>query len=313
VAWRQAQDLRETWTASTPVTGGEVAGDRLNLDTLARIAESAPLGEPLRALARQPGAERHARQPEGALGRAAGPAGQLPARCPVQQPDASGGTCGQRHGSPGRPGLRQAGLKLSANERGGQARLSIENGALVFPGLWEQPEVPLDTLQAALSWRIQATPGQPSVLEFKLADARIANADLQAEVDATWHSGAGAGQGRGGRFPGTLDLNARLQRARAESVARYLPLGLSAAVREHVRDAVQGGSITAATFKVKGDLANFPFHSAREGQLRITLQVRDLVYAYLPSRPARRARPPMPRPGRWSSRPAARSNSTAWR
>jgi uncharacterized protein (TIGR02099 family) len=286
VAWRQAQDLRETWTASTPVTGGEVAGDRLNLDTLARIAESAPLGEPLRALLAS-------LAPSGTLdslkARWAGPLDQpvsyqLDARfsnLTLQAAPAASGS------SPGRPGLRQAGLQLSANERGGQARLSIENGALVFPGLWEQPEVPLDTLQAALGWRIQATPGQPSVLEFKLADARIANADLQAEVDATWHSGAGAGQGRGGRFPGTLDLNARLQRARAESVARYLPLGLSAAVREHVRDGVQGGSITAATFKVKGDLANFPFHSAREGQLRITLQVRDLVYAYLPSRPAR--------------------------
>jgi len=44
--------------------------------------------------------------------------------------------------------------------------------------------------------------------------------------------------------------------------------------------------ISAATFKVKGDLADFPFHSVREGELRIALQVRDLVYAYLPSRAA---------------------------
>ena len=50
VAWRQAQNLREPWTSSTPVTGGEVTGERLNLDTLARIAERSPLGEPLRAL-----------------------------------------------------------------------------------------------------------------------------------------------------------------------------------------------------------------------------------------------------------------------
>ena len=41
-----------------------------------------------------------------------------------------------------------------------------------------------------------------------------------------------------------------------------------------MRDAVQGGSISSATFKVKGDLADFPFHSVREGELRIALQVR---------------------------------------
>ena len=80
-------------------------------------------------------------------------------------------------------------------------------------------------------------------------------------------------------------------RARAESVARYLPLGIAAAARHHVRDAVQGGNITAATFKVKGDLADFPFHSVREGELRIALQVRDLVYAFLPSRPAEAGQP----------------------
>lgn len=285
LSWRQAQDLRETWTATTPVSGGEVAVERLDLDTLARIAERAPLGEPVRALLA-------GLAPRGMLdslkARWAGPLDQplsyqVDARLSdlaLQAAASAGGS------SPGRPGLRQAQLQLSANERGGEARLSIEDGALVVPGLWEQPEVPLDELQAALSWRILATPGRPSAIELKLADARIANADLQGEVEATWRSGAGDGHGRGARFPGTLDLNARLQRARADSVARYLPLGISAHVREHVRDAVRGGSISSATFKVKGDLADFPFHGAREGQLRIVLQVRDLVYAYLPSQAA---------------------------
>jgi uncharacterized protein (TIGR02099 family) len=286
VAWRQAQDLGEAWTLRTPVTGGDMAGEGLNLDTLARLAEHAPLGEPLRTLLT-------GLAPRGMLdhltARWTGPLDQ-PATYQVDaqlsgvalQAAASAGA-----GSPGRPGLRQASLQLSANERGGEARLGIDGGALVLPGLWEQPEVPLDTLQAALSWRILAAPGQPSAFELRLADARIANADLQAEVDATWHSGAGKGHGRGGRFPGVLDLRARLQNARAESVARYLPLGLSAGVREHVRDAVRSGSIESATFRVKGDLADFPFHSAREGQMRILLRVRDVDYAYLPSQPAR--------------------------
>ena len=119
----------------------------------------------------------------------------------------------------------------------------------------------------------------------------MANADLQGEVEARWRSGARDGHGRGARFPGTLDLNAKLQRARAESVARYLPLGIAATARHHVRDAVQGGRITSAAFKVKGDLADFPFHSVREGELRIALQVRDLVYAYLPSRAAEGGEP----------------------
>jgi len=283
VAWRQAQNLRESWTASTPVTGGEVNAQRLNLDTLARIGERAPLGEPLRALLA-------GLAPRGTLdnlkARWAGPLDQ-PASYQVdaQLSDlALQAAEVAARSSPGRPGLRQGKLQLSANERGGEANLAIEDGALVFPGLWEQPEVPVDELQAALTWRILATPGQPSAFELNLSATRVANVDLQGEVEASWRSGAGDGHGRGARFPGTLDLNAKLQRARAESVARYLPLGIAAAARHHVRDAVQGGSITSAAFKVKGDLADFPFHSVREGELRITLQVRDLVYAFLPSR-----------------------------
>ncbi len=285
VAWRQAQDLREPWTSKTPVTGGEVTGERLNLDTLARIAERAPLGEPLRALLA-------GLAPRGSLdtlkarwsGPLDQPAGyQVDARLSGLALQAAEHATGS---SPARPGLRQATVQLSANERGGEARLGIKNGALVFPGLWEQPEVPVDELQAALDWRVVAAPGKPSAIDLRLTNTHIANADLHGEVEAHWRSGTEEGHGRGARFPGTLDLDAKLLRARAEAVARYLPLGIAAAARHHVRDAVQGGHIRAATFKVKGDLADFPFHSVREGELRIALQVRDLVYAYLPSRPA---------------------------
>ena len=289
LAWRQPQNLREPWGPSTTATGGEVAGQGLNLDTLARIAERTPLGEPLRALlaslAPRGTLDSLKARWTGALDRPTSyqvdaTLSQLALRA-AAEPDGA---------SPGRPGLRQAGLQLSANERGGTARLSIEDGAIVFPGLWEQPEVALDELQATLSWRIVSAPGQAQGFEVKLSDTRLANADLKGEVEATWRSGAAEGHGRGARFPGTLDLNARLSRARAESVARYLPLGIAAVARQHVRDAVQGGSITAATFKVKGDLADFPFHSVREGELRIALQVRDLNYAFLPGRPEGKGR-----------------------
>jgi len=290
VAWRQVQDLHQPWTSSTPVTGGEVSGEGLSLDALARLAEHAPMGEPLRALLA-------GLAPRGRLdslkARWAGPLDrpatyQLDARLSnlaLQAAEAASGS------SPGRPGLRQAAVQLSAHERGGEAKLAIKDGALVFPGLWEQPEVPVDELQAALSWRFAPEPGKPSAIEVRLSDAQLANADLHGEVEGSWRSGADEGQGRGARFPGRLDLTARLHRARAEAVARYLPLGLSEAARHHVRDAVQGGSISAATFRIKGDLADFPFHSVREGEMRIALQVRDLVYAYLPSHPAEDGRP----------------------
>jgi len=286
LSWRQAQNLGERWTTATPVTGGELGADRLSLDVMARLAESVPLGQALHTL----------------LGGLAprGTIDNLKARWtgPLDQPDtyqvdarlrdltlqAAPVPAGDTpHDSPGRPGVRHAQVELSASERGGQAKLSIRDGAMVFPGLWEQPELPLHELDAALSWRFTPTPGRASAIELKLSKASFANADLKGDADATWSSGTGEGHGRGARFPGRLDLNARLQQVPAQSVARYLPLGIDAGARQHVRDAVQGGLVRTASFRVKGDLWDFPFHSARDGDLRIALQVQDVVYAYLPA------------------------------
>ena len=171
MGWRQAQDLRESWTASTPVTGGEVAGERLNLDALARIAERAPLGEPLRALLA-------GLAPRGLLdslkARWSGPLDQ-PASYQV---DARLSDLALQAAEPlpaaaraTRPAPRQA---AAVGQRArGRGKSGIKDGALVFPGLWEQPEVPVDELQAALPWRIVATPGQPSAIEVKLTDTRV--------------------------------------------------------------------------------------------------------------------------------------------
>ncbi|HMO45109.1 MAG TPA: YhdP family protein [Rubrivivax sp.] len=277
LAWRQQQDLHEPWTTSTPVTGGEVAAERLQLQTLTRIAEHLPLAEPLRAqlatLAPRGTVDSLKARWTGLLPQPA--SWQLDARLsgltlqPGQAP----------RGQPARPGLHRAGLQLSANEHGGEARLQIREGSLTLPGVFEQPQIPFDELQAALSWRLSAAAGRPPAIEVKLSDAHFANADARGEAEAAWHSG----EGSGGRFPGRLELTAQLDRARAASVARYLPLGIDAAAREHVRDAVQGGSISSARFSIKGDLADFPFDGKREGEMRIVLQLRDLRYAYLPA------------------------------
>ena len=282
LAWQQAQDLGERWTTGTPVTGGEFGADHLDLEVMASMAERVPLGKPLRTLLAGLAPRGTIDNPKarwsGALDQPA--TYQVDARLRDLTLQAA---AHEDHETPGRPGVRQAQIELSASERGGQAKLALRDGALVFPGLWEQPELPLHELDAALSWRFTPVPGRPATIELKLAKARFANADLRGEADATWTSGSGEGHGRGARFPGRLDLSARLQQVRAQSVARYLPLGIAEGARHHVRDAIQGGSVRSASFKVKGDLWDFPFESAREGDLRVVLQVQDLVYAYLPA------------------------------
>ena len=286
LAWRQAQNLGERWTTDTPVTGGEFAADHLSLELMARMAERVPLGQALRqllaGLAPSGSIDNLKARWTGALDQPA--SYQVDAQLRDLTLQAAAAPAGEQpHDTPGRPGVRQAQIELSASERGGQAKLAMHGGALVFPGLWAQPELPLDALGATLSWQFTPVAGRPDAIELKLAKASFANADLKGEAEATWNSGEGDGHGRGARFPGRMVLNARLQNVRAQSVSRYLPLGLSAGVRQHVHDAVQGGHIRSAAVQLKGDLWDLPFRNPRDGDLRVTLQVQDLVYAYQPS------------------------------
>ena len=94
---------------------------------------------------------------------------------------------------------------------------------------------------------------------------------------------------KGARYPGKLELEGKLTSGAAARTARYLPLGIPHGTREYVEHAVRGGKINGATFKVKGDLADFPFYNARQasdGEFRIVAKAEDVAFAFVPSLPA---------------------------
>ena len=66
----------------------------------------------------------------------------------------------------------------------------------------------------------------------------------------------------------------------ATRVQRYLPLGVGEDARSYVKAAIRGGEARELSFKVRGDLADFPFDrgaASRKGQFRIATQARDGV------------------------------------
>ena len=130
--------------------------------------------------------------------------------------------------------------------------------------------------------------------------ASFAKADAKGELTATWRSGPGIGVGRGGRYPGQLELDGKLIDGVAAHTARYLPLGLPQGVRNYVAGAVREGTIASATFRIRGDLWDFPFHDAkvaRDGDFRIAAKVEGVTFAYVPaeSASASASAPPAPR------------------
>ena len=175
-------------------------------------------------------------------------------------------------------GLRGATVDIDMTQGGGKATLAIKSGALMLPGIFEDPVLPLDRLNAEVRWQIDG-----DRIAVQTNDVLFANADAQGQARATWHTSDAAKTAHKSRFPGVLDLSGNLSRADGTRVHRYLPLTIPDASRHYVRDAVVAGSASTVQFRVKGDLHHLPFNDPKLGEFRIAARVKDVTYAYVPT------------------------------
>ena len=290
IRWPQG-DMKLTWRQreGQPASGGEFSAQRLDVALMAQVASRVPLGDALRQLLAE-------LNPKGLITDLnTSWSGPLDAPTRYRAKGLLGGLslasrASDRAGGVGRPGLRGASVQLDASEAGGQARITMNGGALDLPGVFDDPLLVLDQLGAQLQWKIEpaAAAGAPPRLTVQVSDAHLSNADAKGELTALWSTGSGTGVAHGGRFPGRLELDGKLADGFVNRAFRYLPLGISKDTRQYVERAVQSGKLVGATFHVKGDLADFPFYNAKgskDGEFRITAKVDDASFAYVPSTP----------------------------
>ncbi|WP_293188336.1 YhdP family protein [Ottowia sp.] len=270
--------------------GGELRGDRLDLAALAKIAQRLPLPaearERLRAHPLAGLVERLEARWDGAL--------EAPRDWRVQA-RVSALAIGAQAAPPGPggkpaagvPGIEGAALDLDAAPTGGRATLAIRDGALAFPGVFEEPRIPLAALSARAQWRVQG-----ERVELDVDELTLANADATGVFKARWHTGDAGGA----RFPGVLDLQGAFGRANGARVYRYLPLGVvPQEARDYVRDAIQKGDARDVVVRIRGDLRQVPFNLPGEvGEFRFGGQVSGVTLAYVPRRVQPESEPPWP-------------------
>jgi len=260
--------LRWTEAAGRQPARGELRADRLDLLALSQVAARLPLGEATHSALL-------AYAPKGVVETVQatwqGPLDNL------QQYAARGRATGleiaARPGGAGTPGVRGAALEFDLTQAGGKGKLALRDGAVDVPGVFEEPVVPVAELSADLQWRIDGP-----AIDVTVGNLKFSNADAAGEGRASWRTGDPAVA----RFPGVLDLQASISRANGARVYRYLPLGVPKSARDYVRESVLQGTATGAKFRVRGDLRRFPFDDPREGEFRVTADVRDVTYAYVP-------------------------------
>jgi uncharacterized protein (TIGR02099 family) len=178
---------------------------------------------------------------------------------------------------PRRPGFSGAAVDFQFDQQGGQAKLDVEHGELVFPGVFEDPTVPMDRLTADLRWTLQG-----GDIQAQFQNVRFSNADVQGQASGQWRTSHPDTSPARDRFPGVLQLDGSLSRARGDRVHRYLPLVVAQDARRYVRDAIVGGESHDVRFHVHGDLWDMPFDNPATGDFRITAKVNRVDYAFVP-------------------------------
>ena len=270
------------WFQHTPVQGrsperGAFRADRLDLAALSLIAARLPLGDAthrvLAAYAPRGVVEHIDASWQGSLG----DPHQYKARGSVSAFSLASQPAPAPH--TGTPGLSGAAIRFDATQDGGKATIAIAQGALDFPGVFEEPRIPIDQLSAELQWKRDGDQAQLQVSEL-----RFENADAAGEARATWRTSDPAVSRSRSRYPGVLDLQGQLTRANGTRVHRYLPLEIPQHTRRYVQESVTKGVASTVDFRVRGDLHDVPFPDPRDGDFRIAAKVSDVTYAYAPPR-----------------------------
>ena len=292
-------NLALTHTAADSRTSeqNQLTADKLDLATLALIANRLPLGTSTHALITSYAPKGLVETVEArwqvpasapvtfsAKGRVTGlelaslPAVAVVRAVPARQ-EASVGT----HERPGRPGVSGAAIDFDVTHTGGKASVRITHGSIDFPGVFEDPHIPFGQLSLDAQWK-QAD----GKTDLQLRNVKFANMDAEGVAQVSWQSGdpATARPAAGSKGPvgslGTLDLQGSLSRGDGAKVHRYLPLALAERVRHYVRDAVTQGEVSDVKFKVRGPVNEIPFSNPEHGDFKISAKVKNGVFAYVP-------------------------------
>lgn len=264
----------------------EVQAERVDLQALQRFMPRLPLPSDWRALADSAQPSGHAealavrwQAPQGGQAERWSAGGRLRGLALVAAPAPAAHT--DAAGDPvyplARPGVRGVDLDLQMDQSGGRAQLQVRDGALGFPGVFEEPEIPLERLQAALRWTVTN-----DRIELDVSELRFANADAEGQGRVRWHTADPARSPAQDRFPGVIDLDLQLARADGARVHRYLPQAIPADVRRYLRAAVPQAQARDARFVVRGDLWDFPYAEPGRGEFEVRAKLRDVVLDYVP-------------------------------
>ena len=168
---------------------------------------------------------------------------------------------------PGRPGFENLSGTLELDQRGGTAQVRARDAVLEFPGVFEE-RLAFAALSANARWSTRGP------FELTVESFAAASADFELSGQATYRSG--------GKRIGVIDASGQIVRAEVSQVHKIVPLMAPQATRTWLRSALVSGSAREGSFRLKGDLADFPFAQPATGDFRVTAKIAGGTLDYLP-------------------------------
>lgn len=190
---------------------------------------------------------------------------------------------------PAIPGVRNLTGQIDASERGGIFSIASKQLVLEMPRYMAEPAMPFDSLNMQANWTFQ--PNDQLLLEVRKMD--FVQDGLSASVTGKHLMPLNRKQGKSS---GVIDMSAKLNGFRLDTIGRYLPTQTPGALRAWLTGALVAGTAHDVNLRLRGDLAHFPFSAAGQkskGEFSVTGKIHDGTLNYAPGRLAKNGSAPL--------------------
>ena len=156
---------------------------------------------------------------------------------------------------PAIPGFENLTGKVEANDRGGSFNLASDQLRLFLAGYFADPIMTFEQLQMQASWVFQAN--DQLLLTIKKMD--FAQDGVAGSLSGTHLMPLTA---QHGKPLGVIDLSGAFSTFDLQKIDNFLPLVTPELLRGWLGGALLGGTARDVKLRIKGNLAEFPFHAA---------------------------------------------------